>query len=260
MQLRVLGCNGGIGKGLRSTSYLLNDTILLDGGSGIGDLSLDEMLSIRHVILTHAHLDHVSGLALMIASIYDDMKHAITIYAPPQVLLVLKISLFNWQLWPDFTELPDDANPCVRLHAVEQNSQFQINDEISIYPVILSHTVESFAYIITSTNTNLCFFGDTGPTENIWQTLNKLERVDHVLIECSFPNESDILAMQSGHYTPKLLAEDLKQLNHSPIIHVHHIKPGCVEMVIKQCRETLTEHRLNIVELDSVLTLAHGKY
>jgi len=260
MQIRVLGCNGGIGSELKTTSYLLNDTILLDGGTGIGDLTLDEMLTIRHVVLTHAHLDHVSGLALMIASIYDDMQHPITIYAPPHVLMVLKISLFNWQLWPDFTELPDDDNPCVRLHAVEQNTHFSVTDDISIYPVILSHTVESFAYIITSPDTNLCFCGDTGPTEKLWAELNKLEQIDHLMIECSFPNESDILAMQSGHFTPVLLAQDLTQLKHSPVIHIHHIKPGCEQLVIKQCHESLTNYSLNIVKLNTRLNLSPGHY
>ncbi len=260
MQIRVLGCNGGIGSDLRTTSYLLNGTILLDGGTGIGELTLDEMLAIRQVVLTHAHLDHVSGLALMIASIYDDMQHPITIYAPPHVLSVLKISLFNWQLWPDFTELPDDDNPCVRLHAVEQDTSFPITNEISIYPVILSHTVESFAYIITSSETNFCFCGDTGPTEKLWQQLNQLDHIDHVMIEVSFPNESHILAMQSGHLTPDLLANDLTQLKHSPVIHIHHIKPGCEDRVIKQCYETLTNYSLNIVKLNTSLNLSPGHY
>jgi cAMP phosphodiesterase len=255
MRLRVLGCSGGIAKGLRSTSYLLNDTILLDGGTGVGDLTLDEMLAIKQVILTHAHLDHVNGLALMIASIYDDLKHTITVYAPPPVLMVLKISLFNWQLWPDFTELPDEDSPCVRLHALEQNVAFSITDEITIAPIILSHTVKSFAYYINDTKTTLCFCGDTGPTEKLWHFLNEQAQLDHLIVECSFPNENKVLALQSGHYTAELLNKDLKLLTHRPILHIQHIKPGCEDSVIDECRSTFIDRKLNVLARNQTLKL-----
>jgi cAMP phosphodiesterase len=255
VKVRVLGCSGGIGKGLRTTSYLINDEILLDAGTGVGELSLDEMLAIRHVVVTHAHLDHVCGLALMLASIYDDMPPPITLYAPPPVLMVLKISLYNWQLWPDFTELPEEFNPLLRLQAIEEGSTSTIADNYEIEPVMLGHTVESYAYIIKNGECNFCFFGDTGPTDKIWQRLNQLPEIRHLIVETSYPNDDHVLAMQSGHYTAKLLAEDLKKLEHDPTVHIHHIKPGCEETVIEQSRESLKEYKLNIVEREQILEL-----
>lgn len=255
MKVRVLGCSGGIAKDLRSTSFLINDELLVDAGTGVGELTIDEMLSIKHVIITHAHLDHVCGLALMLASIYDDMPAPITLYAPPPVLMVLKISLYNWQLWPDFTELPEEFDPILRLQALNEDSTNIVAEHYEIEPVVLGHTVESYAYIIKTVDTTLCFFGDTGPTEKIWHRLNELDEVDHLIIETSYPNDNKILAMQSGHYTAALLAEDLKLLNHDPVVHIHHIKPGCEEVVIKECHEALSEHKLNIVRRDLILDL-----
>lgn len=255
MKVRVLGCSGGIGKGLRTTSYLIDDEILLDAGTGVGELTLDEMLSIRHVVVTHAHLDHVCGLALMLASIYDDMPPPITLYAPPPVLMVLKISLSNWQLWPDFTELPDEDAAILQLQALQEGSTTVIANQYEFEPVMLGHTVESYAYIIKKEESNFCFFGDTGPTEKIWQRLNQLTEIKHLIVETSYPNDDRILAMQSGHYTAALLAEDLKQLTHDPIVHIHHIKPGCEETVIAQCHEAMANYNLNIIEREQVLDL-----
>jgi cAMP phosphodiesterase len=255
MQIRVLGCSGGIGKELRTTSFLLDNTILLDGGTGVGELSLDEMLQIRHVIITHAHLDHICGLALMLASIYDDMPPPITLYAPPSVLMTLKISLYNWQLWPDFSELPEESNPILQLRGLEEDHITTIADDYQVCPVVLGHTVESYGYIIEKDNKNFCFCGDTGPTEKLWHHLNSLDNIDHIFIEASYPNENDTLAMLSGHYTPALLAKDLELLNHRPTIHIHHIKPGCETTVIEQCHAALPSHTLNIVQREQLIDI-----
>lgn len=253
MQIRVLGCSGGIAKGLRTTSFLINGEILVDAGTGVGELSLEEMLAIRHVIITHAHLDHVTGLALMLASIYDDMPPPITIYAPAPVLLVLKISLFNWQLWPDFSELPDDTSPLLQFRALEEQCITNIDSNISVQPVILSHTVESFAYIIRDKHSIICICGDTGPTEKLWQTINAIGGIDHLFIEASYSNDNDVLALQSGHYTPALLAADLKKLEQKPTIHIHHMKPGCEKIVTQQCKDAMHAFKLNIVTREQLL-------
>jgi len=259
MKVRVLGCSGGIAKDLRTTTFLLNDEILFDAGTGVGELSLDDMLSIKHVVITHAHLDHVCGLALMLASIYDDMPPPVTIYAPPPVLMVLKISLYNWQLWPDFSELPYGGTPILQFRALEQDQPTEIVSNIKVQPVILGHTVESFGYIIKDGQTTICFCGDTGPTEKVWQTLNELGGADHLFIEASYPNDNEVLALQSGHYTPALLAVDLEKLQHKPKVHIHHIKPGCEEIVIQECKDAFKAYDLNIVAREQILDFSSGE-
>ena len=71
MRIRVLGCSGGIGAGSRTTALLVDDDVLIDAGTGIGDLALEDMDSIRHVFLTHSHLDHVAGLPMLADRIFD---------------------------------------------------------------------------------------------------------------------------------------------------------------------------------------------
>jgi phosphoribosyl 1,2-cyclic phosphodiesterase len=69
MRIRVLGCSGAIAKDCRTTSFLIDEDTLIDAGTGVGDLSLDEMRKIEHVFLTHSHLDHVAALPLMVDTV-----------------------------------------------------------------------------------------------------------------------------------------------------------------------------------------------
>jgi cAMP phosphodiesterase len=239
MKLRVLGCSGGVGKNLRTTSYLLDEHILLDGGTGVGDLTLEQMRDIRHLVLTHAHLDHIAGFALMLASIYDSIEHTIQVHAPQTVITALKSSLFNWQVWPDFSQLPSAESPIIQFNCVNETELFFI-DDYQIEAVALNHTVDSYAYLISHENSHLCFFGDTGPTDKVWQRINQ-SGIDYaIIVEVSYPNDKKQLAADSGHYTAELLAADLAKLTKKPKIFIQHLKPGVEEIVIEECKVNLS--------------------
>ena len=50
VKVRVLGCSGAIAEGCITTSFLIDADILVDAGTGVGDLTLREMRSIDHVL------------------------------------------------------------------------------------------------------------------------------------------------------------------------------------------------------------------
>ena len=95
MKLRILGCSGGIGRDLRTTSMLLDDDVLIDAGTGVGDLSIEQLKRIDHVFLTHSHLDHVNGLVLSAGS----MGGQKLIHARKQTIKDLEV-IFADRLWP----------------------------------------------------------------------------------------------------------------------------------------------------------------
>jgi ribonuclease BN (tRNA processing enzyme) len=110
MKVRILGCSGGIGgRHLRTTSMLVDHDILIDAGTGVADLSLAELAMIDHVFITHSHLDHIASLPLMIDSIADMRDKPLTVYATDSTLEILKNHIFNWAIWPDFSEIPSHA-------------------------------------------------------------------------------------------------------------------------------------------------------
>ena len=205
MQLRILGCSGGIGDGLRTTSYLVNGTILIDGGTGIGDLTLEEMARIRHVFLTHAHLDHIAGLPLLVDTIFHALKTPLIVHAQPASIESLKAHIFGLE----FRMIPVD------------------------------HTVPSMAIRVSDGEGSFCFSGDTGITESLWAGLNEEDGLDFLLMECAFPNEHEELARISKHYWPTQLAKDLKKLKHRPRVGITHLKPGGEADTWRQCQEEI---------------------
>ena len=95
MKVRVLGCSGAIAKDCRTTSFLIGDSILIDAGTGVGDLTLEEMSKIDHVFLTHSHLDHIAALPLMLDAVSSFRRAPVQIHALPATIAALQTQVFN---------------------------------------------------------------------------------------------------------------------------------------------------------------------
>src|SRR4051812_2331540 len=119
MKVRVLGCSGAIAKDCRTTSFLVDGDVLVDAGTGVGDLALQEMRGIEHVLLTHSHLDHVAALPLMIDAIGSQLTKPVNVYALPGTIAALKAHIFNNVIWPDFTRIPSPEAPFIRFHEIQ---------------------------------------------------------------------------------------------------------------------------------------------
>ncbi|NRP59274.1 3',5'-cyclic-nucleotide phosphodiesterase [Marinobacterium sp. xm-d-564] len=232
MKVRNLGCSGGLAEGLFTTSFLLDERTLLDGGTGVGLLSLAQMNQIETVLLTHAHMDHIAGVAMMLASLSEHRHKPIILAAPKEVLEAVKAHILNWVIWPDFSKIPNEQTPVLEYLELEPLQRLELNG-YQVMPIPLSHTVPSFAYRISKGEGAFCFFGDTGPTELVWQTLNQ-QPVSDIFIELSYRNDSAELAGISKHYTSVTLAEDLAKLDEPSKVHIMHLKPGVEDQIIAE--------------------------
>lgn len=234
MKVRVLGCSGGIGVGLHTTSLLIDDDILIDAGTGLGVLSLDEMARIRHVFLTHAHLDHIACLPLMVDSIFDRIKSPIVIHAQAKTIEALQKHIFNWAIWPDFSRLPTPENPVMCFELVEPGKKNTVgNRSLEFIPV--NHIVPTGGYRIVCDSGVFAFTGDTTTNDSFWETLNSYDDLDLLFVESAFSNSEEELSIISRHYCPKLLAADLAKLKHRPKIYITHNKPGGEENIFSEC-------------------------
>lgn len=241
MKLRVLGCSGGIGgRHQRTTSFLVDHDILIDAGTGVAELSIAEMAAIDHVFLTHAHLDHIVSLPLMIDAVGDRRSKPLTVHAIPAVLDMLRQHIFNWSIWPDFSVLPGAEQPFMRYQAIEAGAAVSI-DGRSITALPVDHTVPAVGYCLDSGSASLVFSGDTGPCDAFWQALNRLDNLRYLIIECAFSNQEQGLAEMSKHYCPALLARELRKLNRRCEIHITHLKPGQVETTMAEIESCLGE-------------------
>lgn len=254
MKLRVLGCSGGVGNALRTTSLLIDDDILIDAGSGVGELSLEELRKIRHVFLTHSHLDHFSFLPLLVDSIFPSISEAVTVHAQPVTLEALKTHVFNWTIWPDFSQLPTPTNPVMRYAPLNPGEVLEFAGR-RFEMIEVKHIVPGVGYRVACPSGVFAFSGDTSTNDSFWQALNAHERLDLLLVEAAFSNIDEDLSRKAGHYTPRLLSEDLKKLKHTPAVHISHTKPGQEALILGECRQAITDREINSLTSGQVFDL-----
>lgn len=255
MELRVLGCSGGIGgASRRTTSFLLGDEVLIDAGSGVADLELNELAKIRHIFLTHSHMDHIHTIPLMIDSIFDCLPQPVVIHALPQTIKALQEHIFNDIIWPDFSALPSQEFPVMVYEAMKPGDRETVGDmHFSMIPV--NHLVPTVAYVVEYPGGIFCFSGDTTTNDTLWQGLNELDRLDHLIVESAFSNAELAMCEKSRHYCPQLLAEDLKKLKHNPHVYLTHAKPGEEEMIFQECCRLMPDRPLSHLSGGQILKL-----
>jgi len=254
MELRVLGCSGGIGKGHQTTSFLVNDTILIDAGSGVSDLPLEDMARIRHIFLTHSHLDHIHCIPLLVDSVFDILEEPIQIHGQPDTIRALEKHLFNGVIWPDFTRLPHPERPVMRFMPMEPGQPF-IVDETSFEMIPVNHLVPTVGYRVDGPNGVFAFTGDTTTNDSFWNALNGYDRLDLLVAECAFSSEEIELCRMARHYSPELLADDLEKLRHDPVVYLTHAKPGEEEKIFAECRELINGREIHHLSGGEVFTL-----
>lgn len=248
MKLRVLGCSGGIGgPHLRTTSLLLDHDILIDAGTGAADLSMDQLVAIDHVFLTHTHLDHIAALPLMIDTVADRRSRPLTVYGTEAVLSILRQHIFNGYIWPDFAELPSADKPFLRYQPITLGQTITLDGRhLTALPV--EHTVPAVAYRIDSGTGSLVFSGDTGICAAFWQAVNCIDNLKYLIIECAFPNHEHPLALLSKHLCPDMLASELAKLERACAIYITHLKPGQSELTMAEIARCLNAFQPRMLE------------
>lgn len=235
MKLRILGCSGGIGGRRRTTSLAVDKDILIDAGSGVGDLSLEEMRDIRHIFITHSHLDHIAFIPLLLDSVFDSIKTPVTLHGQAATLEALRKHIFNNIIWPDFSRLPTPERPVFRYQEMSLGEVRAIDGRhFTMLPV--QHTVPAVGYYVECEQGAFAFSGDSSSNDAFWHQLNQRARLDFVIVETAFEDKDELLGRLAQHYTPRVLAEDLDKLKHRPHIYITHNKPGAETAIAAECR------------------------
>ena len=254
MELRVLGCSGGVGGDRRTTSLALDQDILIDAGSGVGNLSLDEMTQIRHIFITHSHLDHIAFLPLMLDSIFDSITVPIVVYGQAETLAALKQHIFNNVIWPDFSVLPSVGNPVFRYQEMAMGDEIEIDGRrISMLPV--KHSVPAVGYYVECDAGVFAFSGDTSVNDTLWNALNERQRLDFIVVETAFEDKDEPLGKLAKHYTPKVLARDIEKLKHRPKVYITHAKPGVESVIAAECQRHMSGYDLNFLSGGEIIAL-----
>jgi ribonuclease BN (tRNA processing enzyme) len=237
---------------MRTTALLVDDDILVDAGTGVADLTLDEMARIDHVFLTHSHLDHIACLPLMIDSVGERRSAPLTVHAIPEVLEILKTHVFNHLVWPDFARIPSASAPFLSYEALEVDQPVTLGGRaFTALPV--THTVPAVGYRVDSGDASLVFSGDTGPCSAFWAAVNRIANLRHLIVECAFPNSECELAYRSKHLCPDSLALELCKLHQPCELHLTHLKPSQMELTMTEIEQRLGSHQPRMLRNGQVL-------
>jgi ribonuclease BN (tRNA processing enzyme) len=242
MNIRILGCSGSIARDCRTTSFLLDDDVLIDAGTGVGDLALDELARIDHILLSHSHLDHVLGVPLLADSVMRrrNGRGPIQVHALPETLHVLRQHLFNDQLWPDFTRLPTAVKPVLQLKPLAIGERLTLGAakrQIDVLPAL--HAVPACGYAVQAPSGRLWVYtGDTGPNPALWEALQG-RQVGQLVIEVAFAEADRAVAADSRHHCPSTLASELGHVAAGVEVLLTHIKPGELETIRSELAERL---------------------
>lgn len=225
MRIKVLGCNGSISGNRRTTCYQAGNNILIDAGTGAGDLSLQQAIAINTVFLTHSHLDHCAMLPMLADAAGSSRNTPLMVYALPETIATLKEHMFNGKLWPDYTRLPAPERPYIHFKPVTLGESVALQDcRITALPA--KHSIPAVAYQVDSGAASWVYSGDTTLCEDFWHALNRIANLKYVLIETTCLNNNTAGAMRSGHMTAELLAQGLSLLHRLVELFIVHMEAG----------------------------------
>jgi ribonuclease BN (tRNA processing enzyme) len=235
MRVKVLGCSGGIGGILRTTSFLIDHDILVDAGTGVGDLLFEQLVEIDHIFITHSHLDHITSIPLLADTVFGMRNKPVHVYATAETWEIIKSHIFNWKIWPDFTVIPDEINPFLVWKEIRIGETVNLGGR-KFTPVPANHVVPAIGFHLEGHSSSMVFTGDTTTCDALWDAVNRIDNLKYLVIETAFSNAELELAKMSKHLCPSLLIEELAKLKHNPRprTYITHLKPGEGEIIMRE--------------------------
>jgi cAMP phosphodiesterase len=228
------------------TSFLVNDELAVDAGALPLALNRACQLSIHHIFITHAHLDHMAGLPLMLDNIFTDMNKTILVYAIEETIQALHQHIFNNIIWPDFTSFKNSHNVNLQFQVITPKQTIKIGN-LEVTAVSVNHTVPTVGLIIKEGESAVAISGDTGSTNDLWLIARDLPELKAAFIECSYPNKLSDLANSYGHLSPNLLLEEYKKISRDIQAFAYHLKPAHAEEILKDLAK-LEEKNIVVAE------------
>jgi ribonuclease BN (tRNA processing enzyme) len=235
MKIEVLGSYGGESEGRRMTCLVIDDSVALDAGSLSQALPVERQQQVQSIVLSHSHMDHTTSLPFFVENVFGKLRDAVEIYASPATVYAVRKHLFNNDVWPDFTRIPNHLLPALRFHELADEVPFEVGG-VKFTPIPVNHLVPTYGYLIERGGSKVLWSSDTGPTRRFWEIANSIPDLAAVCLEVSFDNRLQPIADLSLHLTPQTLAVEIRQLQRKVPILLHHLKPTCQDRIREEIR------------------------
>lgn len=247
MKMRVLGCSGGISLGFHTSSYLLDESILIDAGTGVSQLTHDEMQKIDQIFISHPHMDHIACLPLLLDTTITNRQTPVTVWGTLSTIDALKHHIFNNIIWPDFSVIPSVDAPFMRFRVIEHFERIELfNGALTVIP--MNHTVPTVGFLLQSNKgQHFMLCGDTSVQEDFWAYINQIDHLKGLAIETAFSDAETRLADLSKHLSPSRLVDELAKLKPDVPVYVMHLKPGQTEIIIRELILHKSTHQISLL-------------
>ena len=231
----------------RLTCFLVDDCVAVDAGSIAIALTNEQRTKVKDIIVTHPHMDHIASLPIFIDDLYPTLQEPMRIYATEEVIGLLERDVFNWNVYPRFSDLKNDYGPVMEYVPIPIGRPFSVA-HLSVVAVPVNHIVPTVGLVVSDGQTSVAFSSDTAETEEFWKFVNEMKDLDALLIEASFPNRMAKLAEVSRHFTPASLGQELQKLTHNGMdIMTVHLKPSYRDEIVDQLN-ALNIPKLRVME------------
>jgi cAMP phosphodiesterase len=229
------------------TCFVIDDCVAVDAGSIAIASNHEQRSKVRDIIVTHPHMDHVASLPIFIDDLYPTLQQPMRIHATSEVIDLLERDIFNWNLYPRFSDLKNSYGPVMEYLPIPIGKPFTVA-HLNVIAVPVNHIVPTVGLVVSDGQKSVAFSSDTAETEEFWRMVNEMKHLDALLIEASFPDRLAKLAEVSRHFTPSSLDQELKKLNHNGMdIMAVHLKPSYREEIIQQLN-ALNIPKLSVME------------
>ena len=218
----------------RLTCFLIDECVAVDAGSIALATSGEQREKVRDIIITHPHMDHIASLPIFIDDLFPTLKSPIRVYATQEVVDLLERDIFNWNVYPRFSELKNDYGRVMEYVPIPTGEEFKVA-HLTVTAVAVNHIVPTVGLVISDGRKTVALSSDTYETEEFWNIINRAPSLEALLIEASFPDSMAKLAEVSRHFTPASLQRELGKLNHKGVdILAVHLKPAYRQVIIDE--------------------------
>ena len=232
------------------TCFVIDDSVAVDAGSLAMAVDPLQQRQIRDVVLTHAHLDHIAGLPLFVDDLFSSLTEPITVHATQDVIDTLERDVFNWSVYPRFSELSNSNGPVFRYEPFGKSEEFTVKS-LTFRAIEVNHKVPCTGFMISDAGSTVALSGDTAKTDGFWNLVNGADNLAAILLECAFPDELDDLAAVSHHLTPQSLKLELEKCERECPVYVVNLKPMFRDVVLGQIA-ALGLSSVNVLEVGKV--------
>ncbi len=253
LTLLPLGCYGSDLEEKKCISMRLSPSIVIDAGAILSNMSKEDLLKIKHIIITHAHFDHVKDLPTLADFMLSYGANSFTIHTTHTISEQIQHHIFNDLIWPDFTKLPNKRSPTVIFDIFSFGKPFFI-DDFAFLPIPVNHVVESVGFIIRHGEDSIGYSGDTHRCPAFVDAVNAEKNLRALCWETSFPNRLDAIAKSSKHLTPHDLEQELASVRKNVPVWVFHMKPSMLDEIEKELRELKTDKTIRFMRQRSPIT------